>query len=481
MSGRFMGGLVKAADLATTGAGKGAEMVADQDGGTVQDHIDSTDAAVLDLQVSVSGLQTDSTEIGKRLAYNLSGEWGIYTEELDGNIDHAAAIARLGVGYVIYYCRANADAARIANAKADFANFKKHGIGVLLWVSDTTNTTTRTTYISQYLDVENLIGWYVFDEPTAKSISLADQSAGIAASKAVKNLPCYCADHGDFFPNFGLSPEFDFVFVDSYYQIQNGNAPVLTDTQALACYGNVRSFTPVYGMNRIIPVYETYLDSVAATDIDESEKLRSLIAKRRMFGPGAFFIYKAGKTNPGMLGIGNTDKLRRTAEAVMQSPVLPDRIAVANYLCLLNTTFGYTDAKQKASLVNMVDARTTGTLEYNPERLPSRSGVFLTGSQSLVLDFGRVLKSVQIRGRFFNNSSALGTASAFNVIIPEAQTMATGVATSVTLPGTSGGGTANFAVTLEDANTRYVVIKPTGANWNTLTGFDALGYVGLEF
>jgi hypothetical protein len=419
---------------------------------------------------------------GKSVNKNFNNGWGVYTEELDGDVNAAADIASLGVSYVIYYFNGTTDTTRVANAKKDFVNFATYGLGVLLWVYNGTNTATRTTRLNQFTDVENLIGWYVFDEPSANSVSLADQNAAITASKAVLDLPCVCADNGDYYPNFALSPNYDFVFIDLYYQTKNSNNPVLTDTDALNTYAVLGSFAPLYGANRIIPVYETYLSSSSATDISEPNKLRTLLYKKRMQGYGAFFMYSANKTNPTMLGIQNTAKLRRSAQSVMQFSIPYNRSTRANYFCFLNTSYGYTLDKLKASIISMIDSRSTATIEYYPARLPTRIGIFVTAAQQVVIDFGAVVKSVKINGTYFNNGVGPGVYGTFDVLVPETTAMTTGsiVASVTTSAGTSVAGNASFNVVLENINSRFVILKPTGAVWNAYTGFAALGFASID-
>jgi len=398
--------------------------------------------------------------------------WGVYTEELDGSLEAAADLASLGVSYVIYFFHGNTNAERIANALKDFANLDALGIGVILLPRQTVTTADWTAVASEFVGAPNLIGWYVLDEPSAHGYSIAQQDAILAAARALLNLPCYTADNGDSWPALTLSPGYDFVFFNPYFQVLNGGTPLTSQSGAVRWYANVHGM--LYRPDRLIAVYETYL-SAEDPAVDTAAFLRAMRVKADMWGPGVLFVYSAGKTVPGMKTIANNTQISGVARALLSAPPAAGRKVLSFSAPAIDASAGFTTSKLRAMLASIVDPRSTATIEFAPARLPSRSGVFVTAAQYVVLDFGQVVRSVRLVGRFFDHTNSVGTESKFDVQIPESINGSTGSTLSQVSVTTNSSGQATWAAGVyTDINSRYLVLRPVGATWSTLSGFDCL-------
>ena len=404
---------------------------------------------------------------------NIAGSWGMYCEELNGSVADAYKIASLGAQYVVYNYYGLTDAGRAANTVIDFQNLARFGVGVILSVANSIDTVARTSYIEQFDDQPNLIGWYVFDEPLTNSISKADQVAGIAASKAVKNLPCYCSEHGNVFPSVALPDGYDFVFVDTYFQAVNGNAAITTEEKVLEWYGSsIRSIYANYNLSQLIPIYESYATTVTTPLIAEDQHFASMYNKYQLLGPGCFFIYSAEATNPAtLLTIKNTPQLERVTKRVIQSPCSKFSRYKQFTISSFDATYGPAENQVKSRWLSLLGAGTTGVIRAGGI---SRYGMFLDATELWVIDLGVVAKSIRIVGRFFNNGAAGGTTSDFDYYIPFNASLSEGYIYSTESVTTDGAGNANFGEYLQDINSRFVVIDTAAyTDWNTATGFDA--------
>lgn len=466
MSGLFRRTL-NIVELDASQAAQNAAIAADQQ---AQDDAVALSQAAQDDAVALSQAAQDDA-IGRAARQRPAG-WGVYTEELDGSLAEAAEIAALGVSYVIYFFHGGTNAARIANALTDLANLDSLGIGVILLPKQTIVAADWTAVAAEFAAAPNLIGWYVLDEPSAHAYTIAQQDAILAAARALLNIPCYTADNGDSWPTLTLSPGYDFVFFNPYFQIVNAGVPFNSQANATRWYANVHC-VGVYRPERLIAVYETYLDA-ADPAVDSAAFLKAMRAKADLWGPGALFVYSAAKTVPAMKTIANTAQISGIARALLSTPATGRKV-VSFSVPLVNASSGFTTGRKRAMLASLVDARSTATIEFAPARLPARSGIFMAAGQFVVLDFGQVLRSVRLSGRFFNHTSAAGTVSTFDVQIPEAVDGSSGSTLETIAPATDGAGQAvwNSGV-YSDINSRYLVLRATGANWSSLTGFDCI-------
>jgi len=442
----------KSDTLASPADGKGAELIGH--------------SLLVDYDDATAGLQIT------RASRQRPAGWGVYTEELDGSLEAAADLASLGVSYVIYFFHGNTNATRIANALIDLANFDALGIGVILLPRQTVTAADWTAVATEFVGAPNLIGWYVLDEPSAHSYTITQQDGILTAARALLNIPCYTADNGDSWPALTLSPNYDFIFFNPYFQVLNAGAPLTSQSGAVRWYANVHGMG-LYRPDRLIAVYETYL-SADDPSVNTAAFLRAMRIKADMWGPGALFVYSAAKTVPTMKTIANDAQISGVARALLSTP--PSSRKVLSFsVPTVDTTAGFTTSKKRAMLSAMVDARSTATLEYAPARLTTRSGVFMTGSQYLVLDFGRVVRSVRLTGRFFDHTNSAGTESKFDVQIPEAVDGSTGSTLEQISVTTGSSGLATWAAGVyADINSRYLVLRPSGSTWSTLSGFDCL-------
>src|SRR3546814_8743980 len=117
----------------------------------------------------------------------VKSNYGIYTQELLGNEKKAQDIANLNVSYVIYYYYGLGDVKRANLAKRDFENLGKYNIKIILMPGgQNTDTNLITSVCTLFNDVENLIGWYCFDDLSFhKDITIDKQNAVINKMKRV--------------------------------------------------------------------------------------------------------------------------------------------------------------------------------------------------------------------------------------------------------------------------------------------------------
>lgn len=341
--------------------------------------------------------------------YNFStilSKYGCYTETINGSYDDAKDIHDLGFSYVVYYGYDVQTEEQINAILADMRALNLYGIGVLLYLG-TTDSNDVTAIATNFINEPNLIGWYVYDEPVLRNITVKQQEAKMNALKAAKPLPCFVAEFLDEYASVGtLSQKFDYVFISQYYNGSNIST-ISDDEHALAAYARVSSYSG-YGMDKLIPSFETY-DTTHT--IPEAKLLNNLLVKKSLFkNNGCFFIYSANETQPTWLGIKKSNTFRRVAKAVINSSISQGNMVIKGFC------YDELNALKKASQVI-----TNGSgirVQYGPSQLPDVNGLFLYSSKEyLLIDFGRKVSSCRLT-YYFRNGNSLGTTRYFDLAVP---------------------------------------------------------------
>ena len=195
-------------------------------------------------------------------------------------------------------------------------------IGVILLITGQSNTIESIA--KKIASKRNLIGWYVYDEPTLHGISKEEQDKKIEVLKNVEDLPCFTSECGagmELTRN-QLSDKYDYVFSDVYVpRTKLDKNQKILDSYALI--GKIHK----YSIEQILPVYETYWD------VTKLHGLKSnLLLKQSLFiNSGAFFIYSAEETQKGRQTISNSHRLRSVAEYVMRRCQTKNTMQIFNY------------------------------------------------------------------------------------------------------------------------------------------------------
>lgn len=256
----------------------------------------------------------------ERMTFN-PDTYGCFTELLDGDVKKARDIKYLGFEYVILFTYSQA-ATYLEKIERDIDLLERYDIGVILLI--TGNSNNIESIAKKFAGKRNLIGWYVYDEPTLHGISKEEQEKKIEALKNVENLPCFTSECGagvELTKN-QLSEKYDYIFSDVYVSRTklNKNQKIL-DSYALI--GKIHK----YSIEQILPVYETYWD------VTKLHGLKSnLLLKQSLFiNSGAFFIYSAEETQKGRQTISNSLRLRSAAEYVMKRRQTKSTMQIVSY------------------------------------------------------------------------------------------------------------------------------------------------------
>lgn len=255
-----------------------------------------------------------------RMTFN-PNTYGCFTELLDGDVKKALDIKDLGFGYVILFTYSQADT-YIEKIEKDIDLLERYDIGVILLITGKSNTIESIA--KKIASKRNLIGWYVYDEPTLHGISKEEQDKKIEVLKNVEDLPCFTSECGagmELTRN-QLSDKYDYVFSDVYVpRTKLDKNQKILDSYALI--GKIHK----YSIEQILPVYETYWD------VTKLHGLKSnLLLKQSLFiNSGAFFIYSAEETQKGRQTISNSHRLRSVAEYVMRRCQTKNTMQIFNY------------------------------------------------------------------------------------------------------------------------------------------------------
>lgn len=344
-----------------------------------------------------------------RLFNNLDNEvkdfgYGCYVESIDNNYNDAKKIADLGISYVIYYNYKVHNKSQIMDSIYDMRLFALFGIGVILYLDCSNEELSEIA--NNFSQEKNLIGWYVYDEPEAKNISIEQQDTRISILKEVKKIPCCCAINGDFYTLAPISLNYDFIYLSQYYNILN-NKELKTGEDILSAYGRITSYLN-YGMDKIYPIYETY----NATKEDDYLLSNMLVKKSLYKNKGVFFIYSADVTSDKdtIGGIKYSDKLQNIVRNVINSNIPNYQMELQGFVK------GETNFLNKAQSFIPIDSKAVISID-GPAQLATYKGVyFYSTGEYFKVKFNRKIKGCRIVLSWNNYGNT--NPQKFNVIIP---------------------------------------------------------------
>lgn len=271
---------------------------------------------VLSGDYKIEGMARINTIAGRNAlgSINISSGYGTFIEGGSGfHADIGAQdLSNLGISYVIYYGHYRGATENIEEIKKDCSILALYGIGVIMSLNDVIEPIE--TQVESVKDIENIIGWYVYDEPDAENTrkSIEEQDERIAYLKSVRNIPCCCSATLDDWNVNHLSLNYDFIFISQYQY--SGKFEDLNDI--LIKYACLNSFA-FYTVDKLIPCFETF----KYDGFDEDDNLFDrLLIKKRLYGgnKGAFFIYD----NSTHTGFVDNPKLRNIVKAIKSFPVI---------------------------------------------------------------------------------------------------------------------------------------------------------------
>lgn len=297
--------------------------------------------------------------------------FGAYTELLHGDYTKARELKLLGLDYVILYTY-QTDDNYLKTVYRDICLFEEYGLGVILLLNCEADDVPRIA--TPFSGLKNLIGWYVYDEPSIHDISRERQDKKIYALKQVRNIPCFTTECGAGLElnKSMLSANYDYVYSDVY----------ITGTRMSSNYDLMKYYGLIgklysYDLSRILPVYETYWDS---------ERLRSLEynlnRKRILYGKesgGVFFIYYTGETIPNAVNIHNSNILKNAVVKTISNCV-DGRTFVMKGFC-------NHDESAKVNKKGVV---------FSKKKNISNDGYLLTNKNSIIFTFDKKVLTIRL-------------------------------------------------------------------------------------
>jgi len=391
--------------------------------------------------------------------------FGVYCCDLTGPsgttdpYSEAEKIAKLGCTFVVYYSGAKGNATYIASDKVSLDALDQAGLSVWFCPFGSDNKGTNVAvYAANYVDVPNIVGWYVLDEPAGEA-TIAEQDAVITAIKAVKDLPCITAenafDNVDF--NSPVSALYDYILPDVY--AAPGQAFPETDfeiaTQVIPYLASQKT------MNRIFPALGAYVE--APGTIQTIETYLNVWRNQLDFYPNkncVFFIWNNGPVPQfpasSITTISQSDVLYASVKGLIRGYVGANtKFAYVSLISTVQANVGYTEADLRNGLISTFNnPKTTGTVR-SYDGAVANLGMYLNNGQIAVIDFGKEVSSVRVQAKYFNQFGAqpLG----FTFYTPDDLTFATGTTVDTITP-TAGDSTI---VELADLKSRYLIIKST--------------------
>lgn len=412
--------------------------------------------------------------------------YGIYTQELFGDEAKAKDIAGLNVSYVIYYYFGALDIKRAQRAKKDFSNFAKYNIKVILMpAANSTDIQLITSVCYLFKDVENLISWYCFDEPSFyEEITIDKQDQVIAAMKKVKNIPCFIAENGSFWPVNKLSANYDGIFLSTYAQTANKNNKVISDTDILNTYGTIVQFSSLYSQDKLIPIYETFNYRKTSKPMTPNDIYQSCISKKMFYGKkyGVFFIYSANISPTKDLHTAETDRnLYNLINKIIGHKTNTKPFKSFGYLYVPGQQYSkqYSGLRRENAMKAISSPKSTSKIGdyYKVE-----TGIFVNSDQFVVIDFGTMVRSVRLdcfvsaRSGYnrplqftLNKSNSVSSFNSKSMILLK----------TINIVTNSLNGNARFTSIITNINSRYLVLKGSTKNIADKPYFQAIGYVAI--
>lgn len=236
-------------------------------------------------------------------------DYGCFTERLFGDEELAKKIKSLNFRYVVLFTYFLTDD-YLSSIDNDIDILGRYGIGVILYIN--ANSSVVENYARKFSHKKNLVGWYVYDEPTIRGITQEEQDNKINVLKSIVDLPCFtseCGNGTDLNTN-QLSDNYDYVFSDVYVP----KVSLVNNERVLNSYALLGKLYH-YSNEQILPVYESYWDVSTL----QSLKKNLLVKKSLFVHPGAFFIFSAEETQKGKATISNNRRLRTVTKKIMKA------------------------------------------------------------------------------------------------------------------------------------------------------------------
>lgn len=125
----------------------------------------------------------------------------------------------------------------------------------------------QISYFNEHMNMDNVVGYYIVDEPTPSTVPISKQETMIQKAMAVRNLPTYAATNQDLFGGDKyLHKDIDHIFTSIY-------AYFVSDTYSIYGYymANLISLYEENGLRkgRVIPLLTTYRFTDEGNDVDD--------------------------------------------------------------------------------------------------------------------------------------------------------------------------------------------------------------------
>ena len=321
-------------------------------------------------EVSFEGYPRKNIEVEKNFKFSPQ-QYGTYTELIHGDENKAKEIKLLGLDYVILYTYQTGDQ-YLQDVYDDICLFGRYGIGVILLLKGDADIVANTAL--RFSRLKNLIGWYVYDEPTINEKSREMQDEKIKTLKQIRDIPCFTTEcgYGEELTQNTLSTLYDYIFSDVYVK----KTKLRTDADLLRYYGSIGKIYS-YGVDKVLPVYETYWETDSFKDLENN-----LLMKKNLYGNnkgGVFFIYYTGETVPNANVIYNSNKLKNVVAHIVQQKASDGRIAIKG--------FCYHDKIHRSNKKFVQFSRRKNMLE---------DGYLLDGESSFTIAFGKKVSAVRL-------------------------------------------------------------------------------------